>query len=52
MAEKLNIEAELIGGSAGIFDVEADGVLVFSKDEQGRFPETEEIIAALKSRLE
>jgi selT/selW/selH-like putative selenoprotein len=38
----------LIPGANGIFDVTADGKLVFSKDQTGRFPDTTEVIAAMK----
>ena len=37
----------LISGSGGIFDVHADGKLIFSKKVAGRFPEDEEITARL-----
>jgi selenoprotein W-related protein len=47
LKKKLNIEAELIPGSGGIFDVKADGQMVFSKKVAGRFPESTEVIAAL-----
>jgi selT/selW/selH-like putative selenoprotein len=40
----------LIRGSNGIFDVAVDGELVFSKDDAGRFPNHNEIIAALRGR--
>jgi len=40
-------EVEFIKGSNGIFDVYADGKLLFSKHSAGRFPETEEIFAAI-----
>ena len=36
-------------GSKGQFDVQADGRLVFSKQQEGRFPETDEVRAALKA---
>jgi selT/selW/selH-like putative selenoprotein len=36
-------EAAAEEGSKGQFDVLADGNLVFSKQEEGRFPETAEI---------
>jgi selenoprotein W-related protein len=45
----LGLEAELIPGSGGIFDVKVDGQLVFSKKIAGRFPENAEVIDALKS---
>jgi len=38
----------LIEGGGGIFDVKADGRLVFSKFETGRFPEHDEILRSLK----
>ncbi len=34
-------------GSGGVFDVVVDGELIFSKHEQGRYPEPEEILARL-----
>jgi hypothetical protein len=36
-------------GRTSQFDVVADGRTVFSKEEEGRFPELDEILAALKS---
>jgi selT/selW/selH-like putative selenoprotein len=36
-------------GSKGQFDVQADGRLVFSKKQVGRFPETEEVRTALRA---
>jgi predicted Rdx family selenoprotein len=32
-----------------VFDVAADGKLVFSKHREGRYPEPEEIIGALRA---
>jgi predicted Rdx family selenoprotein len=40
-------EAEAVSGAKSQFDVVADGRLVFSKQETGRFPEHDEIIRAL-----
>jgi predicted Rdx family selenoprotein len=40
-------EAEAIPGGTGQYDVIADGRLVFSKAETGRFPESGEVRAAL-----
>lgn len=34
-------------GSGGVFDVVADGKLVYSKDETGRFPEAGEVTRLL-----
>ena len=36
-------------GETSQYDVVADGRLVFSKQEQGRFPEHAEIVAALRA---
>jgi len=46
--EELGIEAELKKGAGGVFDVEADGRLVFSKHRESRYPEPEEILRALR----
>jgi selenoprotein W-related protein len=42
------VNAKLVKGSGGIFDVVADGKKVFSKHETGRFPEPDEIVAMLR----
>jgi len=44
---KFGVESELIPSKGGVFDVVADGKLVFSKHETGRFPEPDEVLAAL-----
>jgi selenoprotein W-related protein len=44
---ELGVEAKLVEGAGGIFDVKADGRLVYSKHQTGRFPEDEEILSAL-----
>ncbi len=41
------VEAQLIEGDNGVFDVEVDGRRVFSKHEAGRFPDPDEILAKL-----
>ncbi len=46
----MGVEAELVAGGGGIFDVKADGKLIFSKHKVGRFPETEEILGQLKGK--
>ena len=52
MGEKLKkipgAEIELIAGSNGIFDVRVNGKMLFSKFEQGRFPQTDEIISLIR----
>jgi len=42
------VNAELKKGSNGVFDVVADGKLIFSKRSAGRFPENAEVIEALR----
>jgi selenoprotein W-related protein len=42
------VQAELIKGSGGVFDVTADGALVYSKHGTGRFPENSEVLQALR----
>jgi predicted Rdx family selenoprotein len=41
----------LVKGDKGVFNVVANGSVIFSKDERGRFPEDQEIIDALRSRV-
>ncbi len=48
MRKAFNVEAELIPGSTGIFDVIVDGKLVFTKSEAGRFPDPGEVVSKLK----
>ncbi len=50
MKQELGIDVELIKGDAGVFDVVAAGETVFSKHAEGRFPEDDEIVAALRER--
>jgi selT/selW/selH-like putative selenoprotein len=37
-----------VKGDNGVFDVVADGKLMFSKHRDGRFPDASEIVQALK----
>ncbi|MFT4815719.1 MAG: selenoprotein W-related protein [Pseudohongiellaceae bacterium] len=41
------VSADLIPGSAGIFEVKKDGVVIFSKNKLGRFPKEGEIAELL-----
>jgi len=43
------IDAQAIAGETSQFDVLRDGELVFSKQQEGRFPEHEEILTELRS---
>lgn len=46
---KQDVESlELIPASGGLFEVEKDGKLIFSKKKEGRFPEWKEIEPKLK----
>jgi len=45
---EFGVEAELIKGDNGVFDVDIDGQRVFSKHETGRFPDSDEILAHLR----
>jgi len=42
------VEAELVRGGGGIFDVTVDGERIFSKQSAGRFPEPDEILERLR----
>ncbi len=42
------VEANLVPGRRGIFDVIVDGEIVFSKYEAGRFPNHDEVSSKLK----
>jgi len=44
LREARKINAELIRGGGGIFDVEVDGKRIYSKHETGRFPTHDEIL--------
>ena len=46
--QRLGVEAKLIEGSGGVFDVTVDGKLVYSKNSTGRFPEEGEVLKAIK----
>ena len=49
ISETLGLEAELAKGSGGVFDVKADDAVIFSKHDEGRFPDNVEVIEALQS---
>ncbi|RMG32050.1 MAG: SelT/SelW/SelH family protein [Methanobacteriota archaeon] len=46
--EAIGVEPELIKSGGGVFEVEVDGKLIFSKKKEGRFPEHEEILSQLR----
>jgi predicted Rdx family selenoprotein len=41
------VQPELVSGVNGVFDVVANGELIFSKNREMRFPDAEEIIGSL-----
>jgi selenoprotein W-related protein len=43
LKKELGLEPELIRGSGGVFEIELDGKLIFSKKKLGRFPEDGEV---------
>jgi selenoprotein W-related protein len=44
-------EVALIPGKGGIFEVCLDGVTIFSRKEQGRFPESKELKQLIRDRI-
>jgi len=44
LRKQLGVEAKLVPGSHGIFDVLVDGNPVYSKFETGRFPNPGEVV--------
>jgi len=49
--EQLPGGVEILPGSGGIFEVELNGRLIFSKEETGRFPHDNEIETKLEELL-
>ncbi len=48
LQKEMGIEVEFIKSGGGVFEVRADGKLIFSKKKEYRFPEPEEIVGILK----
>jgi selenoprotein W-related protein len=44
-------EVALVPGTGGVFEVRVDGQLVWSKKEQGRFPESKELKQLIRDRI-
>lgn len=44
LKEKFGVEAKLIAGGGGIFEVKVDGRVVFDKFSAGRFPQEREVV--------
>ncbi|MFP6703788.1 MAG: Rdx family protein [Planctomycetaceae bacterium] len=47
MQDHCQVDATLIEGAGGIFDVVVDGKMIFSKHDVDRFPEHAEILGQL-----
>ena len=46
---KFDVDAKMIEGSGGVFDVRVDGKQIWDKGEVGRFPEHHEILNKITS---
>jgi selenoprotein W-related protein len=49
LRQAFGVEATLIPGSGGVFDVTVDGRLVYSKHRTGRFPTSGEVVQIIKT---
>jgi len=50
LKDKFGVDAKLIAGGGGVFDVAIDGTKIFSKHDEGRFPDEDEIVASIAAR--
>ncbi len=48
MKTNLGVESELVASGGGVFEVEFEGKLVFSKKGLGRFPDEGEVLKLIK----
>lgn len=48
MKQAFGVDVTLVPGSGGVFDIIADGKLVYSKSETGRFPNPGEVVKIMK----
>ena len=44
-------ELALVPGTGGIFEVRVDGEVIFSRDQEGRFPESKELKQLVRDRI-
>lgn len=49
MSKEFDADTRLIKGKDGVFEVEVEGKLVFSKRQVGRFPDPGEVAKAIKA---
>jgi selT/selW/selH-like putative selenoprotein len=52
LRDELGVEAELVRGDRGVFDVIVDGAVVFSKHAAGRFPDEAALVESIRSRAQ
>jgi selenoprotein W-related protein len=45
--DRFGVTARLIPGSGGVFDIVADGKKIFSKHDEGRFPDEDDVLDEL-----
>lgn len=50
MENEFGSKPKLIESSGGIFEVEVDGKLVYSKKETGEFPDNEKLIKQIRKQ--
>ncbi len=51
MKDRFGLDATLVKGRDGVFEVTHDGDLIYSKKANGRFPDAGEVEEVLASRL-
>lgn len=44
-------EVALVPGTGGVFDVKLDGTLIYSRKDQGRFPESKELKQLIRDQI-
>jgi len=49
LSDKFGADARLVKGKDGVFEVEVDGKLIFSKRQAGRFPNPGEVAKAIRA---
>jgi selT/selW/selH-like putative selenoprotein len=49
LKKELGVDAKLVKGSGGAFEVTVDGKLMYSKLQNGRFPESGEVVKLLQN---
>ncbi len=49
LKKKFGVEVEFIESGGGVFEVTADGQLIFSKRKLGRFPEEKEVLDQIEA---